>query len=97
MPINCLNHFLEYNACTGCGNRQGKFCHVFPFSPFAISDILTIEERVAILEDRLTPPKPDTINITRQDYQKLQRRVLLLEEKLNKHIGKPFIIKSKYE
>ena len=95
MPTNCPLHYDEPDACNDCRNRIDDKCWVYTLAPVQISDILTDTERVAILEAKDKTP----LNITTvplKDYQALQRRVLLLEEKLNTHIGKTAKVKSKY-
>ena len=94
MPIYCPIHNLAYDACKGCRNRDDRKCTASPFYPMALASFLTTEERLAILEDNLTQ-KAET-NITKKDFQNLQRRILLLEEKLTQHIDKSAEPKSKY-
>ena len=88
MPLNCPNYWLEYNACLSCRSRVDNRCCFSTNSPRKLSDILTVEERVSILEDKGGVPPVDIVTISRADYQQLQRLLLLLEEKINKHIEK---------
>ena len=47
--------FYQYNACLDCRNRHERECWVnFP-AAVNLAEILTIPERVAILEDNLKP------------------------------------------
>jgi len=92
---NYNSYYSRYNACLDCGNRHENECWFsFPIS-VKLSDILTLEERVAILEDRKESPEVNIVTITHQDYQQLQRLILSLEEKINSHIDKD-IEKGKY-
>lgn len=108
MPLNCPECYPDYDACLACCNRNGKECWAFmPYCPpMKLSGILTIEERIAILEDRLADPNitgnikgNEARFIKSKDYQKLERMVLLveeIEEKLNNHIDKTAKPKSSY-
>ncbi len=103
MPINCPINMVKYNACQGCTLRYGDECWCNSLAPQKLSGILTIDERVAIIEDRLSDPNI-TGNIKRnearfiksRDYQRLERMILLVEEKLNNHIDKTAKPKSSY-
>jgi len=88
MPLNCPRNFLKYNDCLDCRHRHENKCWFNVPIVQKLSDILTIEERIAILEDRKEVPPVDIVTISRQDYQQLQRLLLLLEEKINSHIDK---------
>lgn len=95
MPLNCplftsayLSYFARYNACLGCGKRHENECWADLPIARSLSDILTIEERVAILEDRKEVPPVNIVTMSRKDYQQLQRLLLLLEERINSHIDR---------
>ncbi len=88
MPLNCSLHFSLYNDCLSCRYLHENECWAKLPVARKLTDILTIEERIAILEDRREIPPVDIVTITRKDYQQLQRLILSLEEKLNTHIDK---------
>lgn len=101
-PLDCPKGFLEYNACLGCSKRHkakltsGDECWArMPISE-KLANILTLEERIAILENRKEVPPVDIVTITYQDYQQLQRLILSLEEKINSHIDKTKSKKKSY-
>ncbi len=59
MPLECPKFtraynsaFSEYNACLSCGSRHGDECWLSRPSR-KLADILTTDERISILEDRL--------------------------------------------
>jgi hypothetical protein len=83
MPFNCPRFYPEYNACLGCRNRHDNDCWANLPITQKLSDILTIEERVGILEDRKEIPAVNVVTITKQDYQQLQRLLLSLQEKVD--------------
>ncbi len=87
MPSNCpLGYRLDYNDCLDCRHRHENECWAnLPISQ-KLSDILTLEERIAILEDRKEAPPVNIVTISHQDYQQLQRLILSLKEKLESHI-----------
>ncbi len=88
MPQNCPNFNQRYNACLDCRNRHQNECWAnFPIVEKLV-DILTTEERLAILEDRKETPPVNIVTITHDDYQQLQRLILMLKEKLESHIDK---------
>jgi len=88
MPLNCPRNIPDYNYCLHCGSRHGNECWVnLPVSQ-KLADILTIEERIAILEDRKEVPEVNIVTITKDDLQQLQRLLLHLQEKLDSHISK---------
>ena len=63
MPIHCP---LSYSGlCPGCTNLYNKKCYAHPLRPVPVIDILTNEERITILEDRLDklPPPPEFMDI----------------------------------
>ncbi len=94
-PLNCPRWtrdynkgFKGYNACLSCGSRHDNECWVIPQGSQKLSDILTLEERVSILEDRKESPEVNVVTISKQDYQRLQKLLLLIEERINTHIEK---------
>ncbi len=95
MPLECPRFILEYNtyfskynACLDCRNRHDNQCWYNIKSSRNLSDILTIEERINMLEDKQEVPEINIVTITKHDYQQLQRLLLSLQEKLNSHIEK---------
>ena len=102
MPLHCpkftqdYNDFYsKYNACLDCNKRHDNECWAIPQASVKLADILTIEERIAILEDRRESPEVNIVTISRQDYQQLQRLILSLKEKLETHIGESSSLKRK--
>lgn len=87
-PLHCQRGLLEYNACLSCRYRDKNKCNLNMPVTVKLADILTIEERVAILEDRKEVPPVNIVTISRQDYQNLQRLILALQEKINSHIDR---------
>ena len=95
MPLNCPKKRLPYNACLDCHFRNDNECWAnLPISQ-KLADILTITERVSILEDRKETPAVNIVTITKQDYQQLQRLILSLKEKLESHITQGVTSKKK--
>ena len=88
MPINCPTYRLEYNDCLSCRSRVDNRCCFNNHLPRKLSEILTVEERVSILEDKGGVPPVDIVTITRKDYQQLQ--------KINKYVDKTPRQKSKH-
>ena len=95
MPLECPRfardyntYFSKYNACLDCRYRHDNECWYHVRDSRKLADILTINERVAILEDRKETPEVNIVTMTKQDYQQLQRLLLTLHEKLNSHIDK---------
>ena len=88
MPYNCPKRFPEYNACLGCRYQHESDCWANLPVAVKLSEILTMEERVSILEDRKEAPAVNVVTITKQDYQQLQRLILSLQEKLDTYITK---------
>lgn len=96
MPLNCTKYRLKYNDCLDCRYRHENECWANIPIPQKLSSVLTMEERVAILEDRKEPPDVNIVTISKQDYQQLQRLLLSLQEKLDSHINKNVSSKKKY-
>lgn len=48
-PIECPKLFVEYNACLDCRFRHDYEC--WQGRPIKLKDVLTVDERVSILED----------------------------------------------
>ncbi len=97
MPLECPNGFAQYNACLSCGYRHENEC--WTSKPFrALRDILTIEDRICLLEDRKEVPEVNIVTMTHKDYQQLQRLLLSLQEKLYNHLAQQSTTKrrSKY-
>ena len=86
MPLNCPRNILQYNYCLVCGSRHDNECWANIPVSLKLADILTIEERISILEDRKESPPVNIVTITRDDYQQLQRLILSLKEKLETHL-----------
>jgi hypothetical protein len=103
MPLNCPkftqqynSYYARYNACLDCGSQHGNECWFnFPTAQ-KLADILTLEERVAILEDRKESPEVNVVTISHQDYQQLQRLILSLQERIDSHIGLTIAKKKGY-
>ena len=86
MPLNCSRGLLEYNACLNCRYQHMNECWFNLPITIKLSDILTLSERIAILEDRKEPPEVNIVTISKQDYQQLQRLILSIQEKINSHV-----------
>lgn len=99
MPLHCPRQIPGYNACLDCRNRHDNECWAdmggvvfangerrsgMPVSE-KLANILTIEERIALLEDRPEVPPVDIVVISHKDYQQLVRFMQVLEEKINAH------------
>ena len=98
MPLNCPQNRLEYNACLSCGRRHGNECWAIPQVSQKLADILTVEERISILEDRKEVPEVNIVTLSHQDYQQLQRLILSLKEKLETRIdSSKRKVKPKYD
>ena len=103
MPINCP---LSYSGlCPECTNLYNKLCYARPLRPIPIVDILTNEERITILEDRLEEqseyaPKKVIARVLKEN-EALKGEVLWLRNKLIEHLDKSAELrkkkKSKYE
>jgi len=89
MPLNCPNHYLEYNACLECGCKHGKECWRFTPTPIVekLSDILTLDERVSLLEDKDGPRIVEHIHRT-SDMSKQEFDLLLQTAGLVKYLNK---------
>ena len=96
-PIHCQRGLLQYNACLSCRYRDGDKCNLNMPITVNLADILTLDERLSILEDRKEVPPVNIVTITRQDYQNLQRLILSLQERLLAHIDKSKKTGKKYE
>ncbi len=95
MPLECpaftqdYNHaYSPYNACLDCRYKYGNECWYYTKSPHKLSDILTVEERLAMIEDKkeiqpIFKPRPVDNEIDR-----LKSQVLNLQNKVNEHIDK---------
>ena len=94
MPYNCPKQYPEYNACLGCRHQHESDCWANLPVVLKLSEILTMEERVSILEDREETPAVNVVTITKKDYQQLQRLLLSLQEKLDSHFTQPRRIKK---
>ena len=92
MPLNCPLGIPRYNYCATCRHRSDDECSANALYPIKLKDILTLDERLALIEDR--PEMPSVTDD--RDYQSLRDRLLLLEEKLNSHIDKTAKPKSQY-
>lgn len=92
MPINCPRNRLQSDACLECDSRLNNRC---TSSHENLAEILTIEERVSLLEGRKESPEVNIVTISYKDYQQLQRLILSLQEKVESHITKEVSIKKK--
>ena len=92
MPSNCPAKIPQYNYCYICLHVYKDECWFNSLVPRKLSDILTTDERLTLLEDRPEMPRV----IADRDYQSLKDCLLLLEEKLNSHIDKTAKPKSQY-
>ena len=97
MPLNCSRYMLKYNDCLDCRYRTKNECWANSPVSLKLADILTNEERIAILEDRKEVPEVNIVTITHEDYQQLQRLILILKEKVEKHVGETKKKKSKFD
>ena len=64
MPINCPRDFLEQDACLDCYYKQGNECWGIVNTPRRLSTILTLEERIVMLEESREPQTVDLIHRT---------------------------------
>ncbi len=90
MPLTCPLVILPYDACSGCRQLHNKECWANPLVPLKLSGILTLEERVAILEDRPEPPMTQSEWTGNQwDYvQQLKGQVVFLTNKVNELLAR---------
>ena len=91
MPLNCPALFRASLKCTECFSHSEGFCEYHIRYPRLISEILTTEERLALLETPHTNKKGEEyrggLTIYTGRYPELAR-VSALERKLNEHIDK---------
>jgi len=89
MPLNCPKHYSEYNACLECGCKHGKECVRFTPTPIVekLSDILTLEERISLLEDKDSPQIVEHIHRT-SDMSKQEFALLHQTSGLAKYLNK---------
>lgn len=96
MPINCPKLRSEYNACLSCRHRQGNECWANYPAVIRLSDILTIGERVSIIEDRKEASEP-AWDTSQWDYVlQLKGQVVFLTNKVNELLTRKPKRKSKY-
>ncbi len=88
MPLNCPVDLLHYNACTNCRNRDGIDCIASYAVPIKLSSILTIGERLAILEDRDIKTQPEWTGKQWDYVQQLKAQVLFLTNKVNELLAR---------
>ena len=101
MPTNCPIALPALTACLGCRNKHGKECWNDPLTPQQLSAILTVEEKVAMLEDKLEPsiekPPETEWSVTQWDYvRQLKGQVVFLTNKVNELLARKPKRKSKY-
>jgi len=85
MPINCPRGFSAYNDCLTCYSRRKNQCFSSLLYPRDLSDLLTTNERISMLEDReaLRPEEPKW-TASQWDYvQQLKGQMLHLEKKVD--------------
>jgi len=96
MPINCPGCFPEPDACEGCRHNMDEKC-CWGTTPIPLRDILTLGERICILEDEfmnvlsnlsLNIPS-NALSALRKSMDQLKGQMLHLEGKLNEHIDIP--------
>ena len=102
MPLECpaftqdYNYaYSSYNACLDCRYKHDDECWYYIKSPQKLSDILTTNERLAILEDKkeIQPvfrPRP-----VDKEIDQLKAQILYLQNKLNEHIDESKTGKNK--
>jgi len=56
MPLNCPILLGENRTCTQCRHYGDKLCHYWTHEPVPINDILTLEERIELLEKPTPEP-----------------------------------------
>lgn len=84
MPLNCPRDMFEYNDCLGCRHRSEKECLALVTVSRPLSDILTMEERINILEDRKENPAVNIVTITKEELRNWQRSLIFLTEKVQR-------------
>ncbi len=97
MPLNCPIHRLDYNDCLDCHKLHDNECWAIPHEKRHLGSILTLEERIAILEDRPQIPEVNIVTITKQELQNWQRTLLVLQGRLDKHLAQSPKKKSRYD
>ena len=89
MPLECpkfthdYNHaFSSYNACLDCGHRHGNECWYYNKCSVNLSDILTISERISILEDTAIKEEPPWTGKQWDEVLQLKAMVQHLQNKI---------------
>ena len=96
MPLECpsFTHdynyaYSAYNACLDCRYKHGNECWYFIKSPRPLSDILIVEERLAILEQAKSEIEPVfRARPVDREIDQLKAGLLYLQNKLNGHLDK---------
>ncbi len=100
MPLNCPLILLPYNACRVCRQRHDKECWANPLVPMKLSDLLTVDERIAIIEDKMESfnKQPDTEwSIKQWDYvTQLKGQVVFLTNKVDELLARKPKKKSRF-
>jgi len=102
MPLECPAFTQEYNqaysphnACSDCRYKHEDECWYHIKTPIKLSEILTTNERLAILEDKkeIQPvfrPRP-----VDKEIDQLKAGYIHLQNKLNEHLDKSKTAKNK--
>jgi len=85
MPLNCPELRVEYGACQWCRFKHDDECWHDNQSPVKLRDILTLEERICLLEDNTTKKQIIT-NVSLKEYQQQAGMILYLQQKIEEHI-----------
>ncbi len=99
MPLNCPDYPPgNYSDCLSCRHRHKNECWYLAMYPRKLRGILTVEERLAILEDNASPPVTQSEWTGNQwDYvQQLKGQVVFLTKKVNELLARKPKRKSKY-
>ena len=84
MPLNCPLCYLD--ECRGCRHFTENKCYS-SLPARSVSEILTIEERLELLEK--SPPESEPIPKRLLDrLQQIEGKLLFFESKLNEHLDK---------
>ena len=98
-PLNCPIPFSANRPCSECGDNWGGNCNYNHYSPIPINNILTPNERMQALEDKVNHDKKEnsiefsgvgrgTLS-TSTNIRDGQTRgmMLFLQRKLNEHLA----------
>lgn len=83
MPINCPIPFGANRDCEGCRSFTDEMCYFNSLNPRPVSEILTTNERLELLErtqEHIIPPK--------RYYQELKAQLNSIYTKLDKACSK---------